>query len=346
MQIGIVLLFATVVNGFVPIKTITQALFRKMSIVSKDFSFYPKIENKNITEQQKYDLQWFAIGKDGSIQKNTPYKAMIKGKEYVYWKKSNGFYNAVASNCPIDKSDLCNGKILPTEDGIECIHRHTYNSYDFSQLPSIDSFDIAKKNGWVYMNTYGYKEKEEGIIREFHIEEDIDMENTVNTMRFFETESFLSGDALIANIVDIGHFTLHYLFGNVYNEKYAYQEVVNNVGSFHTQMRRAYKCDKNTLSNKLVNVDNAVIQNDLFLPYTASTKIVMGNHFITLTCSCLPVKKNRTKVFMKVYHNVQGKVDNDFMDKLLRLMTVLLDTWTMAHARSTNLWNTLSSKYK
>ena len=57
MQIGIVLLFATVVNGFVPIKTITQALFRKMNIVSKDFSFYPKIENRNITEQQKYDLQ-------------------------------------------------------------------------------------------------------------------------------------------------------------------------------------------------------------------------------------------------------------------------------------------------
>ena len=72
----------------------------------------------------------------------------------------------------------------------------------------------------------------------------------------------------------------------------------------------------------------------------------MGDKFVALTCSCLPVKKNRTKVFMKVYHNIQGKLENDFMDKLLRLMTVLLDTWTMAYARSSHLWDTLSSKYK
>jgi hypothetical protein len=325
-------------------KTITQTLFQKMNIVSNDFSFYPKIEEGNITEQQKYDLQWFAIGKEDTLRTNTPYKATIKGKEYVYWKKSNGFLNAVTSKCPIDNSDLCNGNILPTENGIECTQGHVYNSYDFSRLHNIDSFDIAKKNGWVYMNTYGYNNKDRNIIREFHAEEDID--NTVNTLRFFETESFLSADALIANIVDVGHFTLHYLFGNVYSEKYVYKEVVNNIGPFHTQMRRVYQCDKSTVASKLVNIDNAIIQNDLFLPYTASTKIIMGDKFVTLTCSCLPVKKNKTKIFMKVYHNIQGKLKNDFVDKLLRLMTVLLDTWTMAHTKSTRLWDTLSSKYK
>ena len=344
MHVSIVLLFITVVNALVPMKTITQTLFQKMNIVSNDFSFYPKIEEGNITEQQKYDLQWFAIGKEDTLRTNTPYKATIKGKEYVYWKKSNGFLNAVTSKCPIDNSDLCNGNILPTENGIECTQGHVYNSYDFSRLHNIDSFDIAKKNGWVYMNTYGYNNKDRNIIREFHTEEDID--NTVNTLRFFETESFLSADALIANIVDVGHFTLHYLFGNVYSEKYVYKEVVNNIGPFHTQMRRVYQCDKSTVASKLVNIDNAIIQNDLFLPYTASTKIIMGGKFVTLTCSCLPVKKNKTKIFMKVYHNIQGKLKNDFVDKLLRLMTVLLDTWTMAHTKSTRLWDTLSSKYK
>lgn len=344
MHVSIVLLFITTVNGLVPIKTITQTLFQKMNIVSKDFSFYPKIEDGNITEQQKYDLQWFVIGKEDAIQKNTPYKATIKGTEYVYWKKSNGYLNAIANKCPIDDSELCKGKVLPTENGIECTKGHIYNSYDFSRLHNVDSFDIAKKNGWVYMNTYGYNNKDRNIVREFTIEDDID--STENTVRFFETESFLSADVLVANIVDISHFTLHYLFGNVYSEKYVYKEVVNNVGPFHTQMRRIYQCDKSTLSRKLLNVYNAIIQNDLFLPYTASTKIIMGDKFVDLTCSCLPVKKNRTKVFMKVYHNIQGKVENDFMDKLLRLMTVLLDTWTMAHARSSHLWDTLSSKYK
>lgn len=344
MHVSIVLLFITVVNALVPMKTITQTLFQKMNIVSNDFSFYPKIEEGNITEQQKYDLQWFAIGKEDTLRTNTPYKATIKGKEYVYWKKSNGFLNAVTSKCPIDNSDLCNGNILPTENGIECTQGHVYNSYDFSRLHNIDSFDIAKKNGWVYMNTYGYNNKDRNIIREFHTEEDID--NTVNTLRFFETETFLSADALIANIVDVGHFTLHYLFGNVYSEKYVYKEVVNNIGPFHTQMRRVYQCDKSTVASKLVNIDNAIIQNDLFLPYTASTKIIMGDKFVTLTCSCLPVKNNKTKIFMKVYHNIQGKLENDFVDKLLRLMTVLLDTWTMAHTKSTRLWDTLSSKYK
>lgn len=344
MYVSIVLLFITVVNGLVPMKTITQTLFQKMNIVSNDFSFYPKIEEGNITEQQKYDLQWFAIGKEDTLHTNTPYKATIKGKEYVYWKKSNGFLNAVTSKCPIDNSELCNGNILPTENGIECTQGHVYNSYDFSRLHNIDSFDIAKKNGWVYMNTYGYNNKDRSIIREFHTEEDID--NTVNTLRFFETETFLSADALIANIVDVGHFTLHYLFGNVYSEKYVYKEVVNNIGPFHTQMRRVYQCDKSTVASKLVNIDNAIIQNDLFLPYTASTKIIMGDKFVTLTCSCLPVKKNKTKIFMKVYHNIQGKLEKDFVDKLLRLMTVLLDTWTMAHTKSTRLWDTLSSKYK
>lgn len=344
MYFSVVLLFITTVHGLVPMKTITQTLFQKMNIVSNDFSFYPKIEDGNITEQQKYDLQWFAIGREDTLRANTPYKATIKGKEYVYWKKSNGFLNAVTSKCPIDNSDLCNGNILPTENGIECTQGHVYNSYDFSRLHNIDSFDIAKKNGWVYMNTYGYNNNDRDIIREFHTEEDID--NTVNTLRFFETETFLSADALIANIVDVGHFTLHYLFGNVYSEKYVYKEVVNNIGPFHTQMRRVYQCDKSTVASKLVNIDNAIIQNDLFLPYTASTKIIMGDKFVTLTCSCLPVKKNKTKICMKVYHNIQGKLENDFVDKLLRLMTVLLDTWTMAHTKSTRLWDTLSSKYK
>ena len=320
MHLGVLLLFVTLVNGFVPIKTITQALFNKMNIVSKDFSFYPKIVNGSITEQQKYDLQWVAINKDNTIIKNKLYRTIIKGKEYLYWKKSNGFYYAITNKLPID------------------------DKFGPPQIDNIQAFDIANKNGWVYINTYGYKDKDEDIIRDFHIEEDID--NGLDTMRFFEIDSLLSADVLIASIVDISHFTLHYLFGNIYKEKYHYQEVVHDVGSFHTQMRRTYQCDKTTLSSQLVNINNVTIQNDLYLPYTASTKIIMGDTFVTLTCSCLPIKKNKTKIFMKVCHNTRGKIQSDFLDKLLRLMTVLLDTWSMAHTKNPHLWNTLCSKYK
>ena len=72
----------------------------------------------------------------------------------------------------------------------------------------------------------------------------------------------------------------------------------------------------------------------------------MGDKFVTLTCSCLPIKKNKTKIFMKVYHNLYDKVENDFMDKLLRVMNVLLDIWTMSNSKTTDFWDTLSFKYK
>jgi len=339
MHLSAALLLITAVNSFLYPKTLTKTLFQKINIVSDNFSFYPKIDNGNITEQQKYDLQWFVIDKIDNIKTNVPYKATIKGKEYVYWKKSTGFLNAVSSKCPIDNSDLYSGYILPTENGIECI-----NGHDTSELDKVDSFDIANKNGWVYINTYGYNDKKHGIVREFHIEEDVDP--SIKTLKFFETESFLSEDVLVKNIVDIGHFTLHYLFGNVYSEKYPYQEAVNNVGQFHMRTRRAYQCDKSTLSNKILNIDNIIIQNDLYLPYTTSTKLIMGDKFVTLTCSCLPIKKNKTKIFMKVYHNLYDKVENDFMDKLLRVMNVLLDIWTMSNSKTTDFWDTLSFKYK
>lgn len=312
MKAVFLFLLPTIVNAFVPIGKVTKALFYRMNIVSDKFSFYPKIQHENITEQQKYDLQWVVIDRD-NVPVDIPRSVNVKGKEYTYLKKSSGFYNAM--------------------------EKSTYS--DENSNVRIEPVDIIRKNGWVYMNTYGYKNKRlsEGVNRDFMIEDTI---VDTSNIRFFDTTSFLSADTLVANIVDIGHFTIQYLFGNVYDQQCLYYENVYDIDNCHSRMRKVYRVDSNTIASKLCNIDNITIQTDLYLKYTVSTTITMGEYYLTITGSCLPIGKNNTKLFLKTYHNLPETVTNRNSDKILRLTTTLLDIWSMAHTKNTELWNLLS----
>jgi len=60
---------------------------------------YPKLNINDLTEQEKYDLQWYVIGTPGDFVANKPKKVTVWSKNYVVWKNIDGKYNCLDDVC-------------------------------------------------------------------------------------------------------------------------------------------------------------------------------------------------------------------------------------------------------
>ena len=124
---------------------------------------YPKLNVSELTEQEKYDLQWYVIGKKGDFIPNRQKKVTIWSKNYVVWKDSQGDYFALDDICPHRGASLANGKI---QNNCAVCPYHGYEfdkngtlekipGLDFQNTPchNLNTYSVVESNGWLYLNT-------------------------------------------------------------------------------------------------------------------------------------------------------------------------------------------------
>ena len=135
--------------------------FARFPPLTKNIIDYPKLEYNNLTEQDKYDLQWYVIGTPKDFATSVPTKATIWNKNYVVWKDTSGKYHALDDVCSHKGASLSGGYIK--DKNIVC----PYHGYEFdcegelkkvpgicfqhSDVYNIPKYDIVEKNGWVYL---------------------------------------------------------------------------------------------------------------------------------------------------------------------------------------------------
>jgi len=88
---------------------------------------YPKLDYHELTEQHKYDLQWYTIGIASEFVINKPQKVTVWNKNYVVWKTTNGTYVALDDVCSHKSASLSKGKVC--NNNIVC----PYHGYEFNE---------------------------------------------------------------------------------------------------------------------------------------------------------------------------------------------------------------------
>ena len=99
----------------------------KSTLPSAKLIEYPKLNYKDLTEQTKFDLQWYVIGKKGDFLKNRPKKVKVWNTNYVVWRNENNSYVALDDVCPHKGASLSAGKIC--DNNIVC----PYHGYEFNE---------------------------------------------------------------------------------------------------------------------------------------------------------------------------------------------------------------------
>ena len=124
---------------------------------------YPKLNINDLSEQDKYDLQWYVIGTPGDFVANKPKKVTVWSKNYVVWKNIDGKYNCLDDVCSHKGASLSGGKIH-NNCAVCPYHGYEFNSngtlvkvpglnFQSSPIYDVSKYSIVEKNGWVYLNT-------------------------------------------------------------------------------------------------------------------------------------------------------------------------------------------------
>lgn len=298
----------------------------------------------NLSEQEKYDLQWYVIGEKDEIMINKPVKKTIWNNNYVIWKNRRGEYIALDDACPHKGASLSGGKIK--NENVMCpYHGYEYNNegvlkkvpglcYRPSSIYDATQYDIVERQGWVFMNTYP-KEK-------YNYKNGSKMLDT--TRPVFENNIFTEEDAekytdvvyqnmeydcysriLSENSLDVMHIGFVHTFGNAKNPSPTFEEPPKKVGENHFKTSYNYVSGEDSLAKRLFGVDKLQIENEFILPHTTIARVHFGDYVSTVVTFATPISNDKSRLYVKTYRNFWKNPLGDIIVKYLMHTTMLQD---------------------
>jgi len=320
------------------INSFQNLIINKLNILSKiDKIIDNKIINKYelLTEQEKYDLSWYVIGEYKDFENQVLNKITVWDKNYVVWSNNNKMY-ALDNTCSHRSASLACGKIV--NEQVMCpYHGYLFDSdgilksipginFTNSYIHNVQKYNVIKKNGWVYLNTYKTNEEfKENIF----VEEEANNDNyEVN----FITENFNAYSRLVSeNSLDLMHIAFVHTFGNIDNPEPMMENPPKSIeNNFHYKTSYLYKIGNNTIAKKMYSKKIMEIDNEFILPHTTIARIKFDNFVNTVVTFALPVNITHTKLFVKVYRNYWNdnniiKFFGDIASYFLMYRTILQD---------------------
>ena len=309
----------------------------KMSLHTKSIIDYPKLTYQNLTEQDKYDLQWYVIGTPVDFAINVPQKATIWNKNYVVWRDADGKYNALDDACPHKGASLAGGTI---ENGsIVC----PYHGYEFdctgelkkvpgicfqpSAIYNVAKYDVVEKHGWIYLNTFSDlvgdgNNLEEGVAENIFVEEEIARNDSVV---FIDMDFDCYSRILSENSLDVMHIGFVHTFGNKNKPGPTEIHPPRLVGPHHFKTAYEYEAGDNSMARRYFNVKNLIIENEFILPHTTVARVIFGDYVSTVITFALPISESKSKLFVKSYRNFWKNPMGDKISKEMMFQTMLQD---------------------
>jgi phenylpropionate dioxygenase-like ring-hydroxylating dioxygenase large terminal subunit len=321
---------------------------------------YPKINIAELTEQQKYDLQWYVIGEKKDFQINQPIKATVWNKNYVVWKNETGQYTAL--------DDICSHKSASLSGGIVC-NNHVvcpYHGYEFDEngvldkvpgipfrprdIYNVNKFNIVEKNGWVYLNTAGSL-LEENIF----VEEEVYRNDSAVVLLNMDFNCY--SRILSENSLDVMHIGFVHTFGNNKNPAPIEEYPPTCVGDYHYKTSYIYEAGEESIARKIFGYKTLRVENEFILPHTTVARIIFGDYISTVITFALPINSEKSRLFVKTYRNFWLNPLGDIISEKLMYETMLqdkaivenIDTPTMDgkfNMRFDKLQNTYKTFYK
>jgi vanillate O-demethylase monooxygenase subunit len=301
---------------------LTSPLFRK------------KIDYQLLTEQNKYDLQWYVIGTPTDFFVDRPTKVKVWEKEYVVWKGDDGLYRALDNACPHKGASLAKGKII--DDQVVC----PYHGYEYAKngtltkVPGIcfhpsRSYDnyaypVVEKNGWVYLNTYVRNDTTKDMFFMENIYEEPEAHPNFTAVAI-QMDFGCYSRILSENSLDIMHIAFVHTFGNENYPAPTKEQAPERVGDYHYRSSYLYQAGDRSVAKRVFGVDELQIENEFILPHTTVARVIFGDKVSTIITFALPIGDNKSRLFVKTYRNFFLNSYGDYLSKKLMLETMNQD---------------------
>ena len=314
---------------------------QRTSLQTKSIIDYPKLTYQNLTEQDKYDLQWYVIGTPLDFAINVPQKATVWNKNYVVWRDDEGKYTALDDACPHKGASLAGGTIQ--NGSIIC----PYHGYEFdcsgelkqvpgicfqpSPLHNVAKYDVVEKNGWVYLNTFSdlIKNKnnnsslKEGVVENIFTEEEVDPSKY--SVVFLDMDFNCYSRILSENSLDVMHIGFVHTFGNKKRPAPIEIHPPRLEGPHHFKTSYMYEAGENSLARRYFKTKDLIIENEFILPHTTIARVIFGEYTSTVITFALPISENKSKLFVKTYRNFWQNPMGDKISKDMMYQTMLQD---------------------
>jgi phenylpropionate dioxygenase-like ring-hydroxylating dioxygenase large terminal subunit len=300
---------------------------------------YPKLNFKDLTEQTKFDLQWYVIGKKNDFLANRPKKIQIWNTNYVVWRNENNTIIALDDVCPHKGASLSAGKIC--DNNIVC----PYHGYEFnnggtltkvpgicfkpSPIYDIKKFNTIEKNGWVYLNT------------DTETSNDIDIDKSGNSIYtepeieqgcsvvHLDMEYNCYSRILSENSLDIMHIAFVHTFGNKKRPNPLKEIPPRLIGPNHYQSTYYYSAGEDSIAKKVFGVNDLIIENEFILPHTTVARVKFSDQVSTVITFALPIGDNKSKLFVKTYRNFWDNQLGQAITKNTMYNTMLQDKFVV-----------------
>ena len=298
---------------------------------------FPKLNYRELTDQNKYDLQWYVIGTKSDFSKNIPKKATIWNKNYVVWRNSENQYVGLDDVCPHKGASLSGGKVC---------NKHVicpYHGYEFDENGKLDKvpgisfhpspvYDVSKyqvveKNGWVYLNTYSDIAKIDNSTG-LPFSENIFVEPEVarNDSAVFLDMDFNCYSRIVSeNSLDVMHIGFVHTFGNTKNPAPVEVHPPREVGPNHFKTSYLYEAGDKSFARKIFGAKDLRIDNEFILPHTTIARVIFGPFISTVITFALPISENKSKLFVKTYRNFWPNQLGDIVTENWMFNTMLQD---------------------
>lgn len=313
-----------------------RAFNTKMTIANKITDF-PKLNYQELTEQDKYDLQWYVIGKKSDFLFNKPIKATIWNKNYVVWKNKDNNFIGLDDVCPhkgasLSKGKLCNNHIVCPYHGYEFDENGVLDkvpgiSFHPSHTYDLPKYKVIEKNGWVYLNTYSDIAKIDnstGLSYVDNIFTEPEVERN-DTAVFLEMDFNCYSRILSENSLDVMHIGFVHTFGNKKNPAPIETHPPKLVGTNHYKTSYLYEAGEKSFARKLFGVKELRIENEFILPHTTIARVLFGDYVSTVVTFALPISENKSKLFVKTYRNFWHNHIGDVLTENWMFNTMLQD---------------------
>ena len=285
---------------------------------------YPKLNYHELSEQDKYDLQWYVIGKSIDFTRNVPKKARVWNTNYVVWRNENNTFVGLDDVCPhkgasLSGGKICNGNVICPYHGYEFdtegkLSKVPGISFHPSPIYDISKYKVVEKNGWVYLNTMALNKSIDAPLFEdnFYIEPEIAANfSAVQLDMDYKCYSRI----LSENSLDVMHIAFVHTFGNAKRPSPYKEDPPKLVGKNHYKTTYYYEAGEDSAARKVFGAKDLVIENEFILPHTTVARVIFGEFTSTVITFALPLGENKSRLYVKTYRNFW---ENSFGDAFTR----------------------------
>jgi phenylpropionate dioxygenase-like ring-hydroxylating dioxygenase large terminal subunit len=308
----------------------SNSFISRNRFISKNKLYNTKVnlDYNSLTDQQKYNLQWYVVGTSTGFSENKPHKVTIWDKNYVVWKNNNS-YSALDDVCSHKSASLSCGKII--NNNVLCpYHGYQFNNngtlikvpginFKHSCIHDVQKYDIVEKNGWVYLNTFVSLNNENKTFKQNIFVEEEALNSTFSPV-FLNMDYNCYSRVLSENSLDVMHIAYVHTFGNL-EKPNPYKEdppkILDNE-IYHVKTSYLYESGRKSVAKKIFLFNNLIIENEFILPHTTVARVKFGELVSTVITFALPINSTTSRLFVKTYRNFwnQESVSKYFGDMI------------------------------